>query len=28
LRETVGNLHPPYLEIFFHALKKLGLPED
>jgi adenylate cyclase len=28
LRETVGNLHPPYLENFFHCLKKLGLPED
>ena len=28
LRETIGNLHPPYLEIAFQALKKLGLPDE
>jgi len=27
LRETVGNLHPPYLESFIHCLKKLGLSD-
>jgi TolB-like protein/Flp pilus assembly protein TadD len=28
LRETIGNLHPPYLENLFHGLKKLGLPDE